>query len=46
MGEGAFSGGWGNPRERDRAMVQEDLAEGYISARSAEEDYGLKTAEG
>ncbi len=39
-------GGWGNPRERDRAMVREDLAEGYISARSAEEDYGLKTAEG
>jgi N-methylhydantoinase B len=36
-------GGWGDPRERDRAMVQEDLAEGYISARSAEEDYGLKT---
>ena len=39
-------GGWGNPRERDRAMVREDLAEGYISARSAEEDYGLKTPEG
>ena len=38
-------GGWGNPRERDRAMVQEDLAEGYISATSAEENYGLKTAE-
>jgi N-methylhydantoinase B len=37
-------GGWGNPRERDRAMVREDLAEGYISARSAEEDYGLKPA--
>ena len=39
-------GGWGNPKERDRAMVQEDLAEGYISERSAEEDYGLKPAKG
>jgi len=39
-------GGWGNPRERDRAMVREDLAEGYISARSAADDYGLKTEEG
>jgi len=36
-------GGWGNPKERDKAMVKEDLAEGYISARSAEEDYGVKT---
>jgi len=35
-------GGWGDPRERDKAMVKEDLAEGYISARSAEEDYGVK----
>jgi N-methylhydantoinase B/oxoprolinase/acetone carboxylase alpha subunit len=35
-------GGWGNPAERDRAMVQEDLAEGYISAKSAAENYGLK----
>jgi N-methylhydantoinase B/oxoprolinase/acetone carboxylase alpha subunit len=39
-------GGWGDPRERDRAMVQEDLAEGYISATSAEDDYELKTTEG
>ena len=35
-------GGWGSPAERDRAMVQEDLAEGYISAKSAAENYGLK----
>jgi N-methylhydantoinase B/oxoprolinase/acetone carboxylase alpha subunit len=36
-------GGWGDPKERDKAMVQEDLAEGYISAKSAEENYGVKT---
>jgi 5-oxoprolinase (ATP-hydrolysing)/N-methylhydantoinase B len=39
-------GGWGNPAERDKAMVKEDLAEGYISAKSAEEDYGVKASEG
>ena len=37
-------GGWGNPAERSRAKVAEDLAEGYISAKTAREDYGLEAA--
>ncbi len=34
-------GGFGDPRERDRAAVQVDLEAGRISARSAAEEYGL-----
>jgi N-methylhydantoinase B/oxoprolinase/acetone carboxylase alpha subunit len=34
-------GGYGNPRERDRAMVEEDLREGFISPEAARRDYGL-----
>ncbi|MGI9336295.1 MAG: hydantoinase B/oxoprolinase family protein [Gammaproteobacteria bacterium] len=34
-------GGYGDPRERDPATVQEDLAEGYISAQQAEDAYGF-----
>jgi N-methylhydantoinase B len=34
-------GGYGDPRERDRARVQEDLREGFITAESAKRDYGL-----
>ena len=37
-------GGWGNPAERSRAKVAEDLAEGYISVKTAREDYGLEAA--
>ncbi len=33
-------GGWGNPAERDRAMVREDVLEGYISPQRAMADYG------
>ena len=35
-------GGYGDPRQRDRARVEEDLREGYISAASARDDYGLE----
>jgi len=35
-------GGWGNPQERARANVTEDLAEGYITAKTAREVYGLE----
>jgi N-methylhydantoinase B len=35
-------GGWGDPAERDRAMVREDVLEGYISPLQAEADYGYR----
>ena len=34
-------GGWGNPRERDPALVLEDLRQGYVSAEAARERYGV-----
>ena len=39
----AFPGGagYGNPRDRDPAMVKRDLARGYVSAEVAKRDYGL-----
>jgi len=33
-------GGWGDPRQRDRAAVARDLRDGYITAEQAREDYG------
>lgn len=38
----AGSGGYGDPRERDRALVAEDVADGYVSAAAAETLYGFK----
>jgi N-methylhydantoinase B len=40
----AGGGGVGDPRERDRDRVRADLRNGYISARSASEIYGLDEA--
>lgn len=37
----AGGGGLGDPRERDHDLVRRDVEEGYVSARSAREDYGL-----
>jgi N-methylhydantoinase B len=39
----AFPGGagYGDPKERDPECVKRDLARGYISARTAIEEYGL-----
>ncbi|MEP1441461.1 MAG: hydantoinase B/oxoprolinase family protein [Hyphomicrobiales bacterium] len=39
----AFPGGagYGEPKERDLALVKRDLARGYISAETAQESYGL-----
>jgi N-methylhydantoinase B len=39
--ESPGGGGWGNPAERDPALVREDLRLGYISAEAARRDYGL-----
>jgi len=34
-------GGWGNPGERERDLVRDDVHDGYITARQAQEVYGL-----
>jgi N-methylhydantoinase B len=36
-------GGYGDPRQRDRALVEEDLREGFISREAAARDYGLSS---
>ena len=36
------AGGFGDPHDRDVNAVQEDLRNEKITARSAQEDYGLK----
>ncbi|HEX9364927.1 MAG TPA: hydantoinase B/oxoprolinase family protein [Candidatus Dormibacteraeota bacterium] len=33
-------GGYGSPRERERELVEADLADGYVSTRAAAEVYG------
>ena len=33
-------GGWGDPRERDRAAIEEDLRKGFITPAAAQADYG------
>ena len=40
------SGGYGDPRERDRAFVESDLADGFISEEQARDAYGLGSREG
>jgi N-methylhydantoinase B len=37
----AGGGGYGDPGSRERAAVQRDLRDGYISAAAARRDYGL-----
>lgn len=37
-------GGFGNPKDRDRALVEKDLRDGKISAAYAAENYGAGTA--
>jgi len=39
--ENAGGGGYGNPLERDPELVLRDVAEGYISHKSALNDYGV-----
>jgi len=39
--EAAGGGGCGNPLERDPDMVENDVAEGYVSIERAKEDYGV-----
>jgi len=37
----AGGGGWGDPLERDPEKVRWDVVEGYVSLKSAMEDYGV-----
>jgi N-methylhydantoinase B len=39
------SGGYGDPKERDKNLVIKDLKEGYISYKSAITDYGMSEDE-
>jgi N-methylhydantoinase B len=43
----AFPGGagYGNPRERDPALIKRDIIRGYTSPGAAQSDYGLKDDE-
>jgi N-methylhydantoinase B len=43
----AFPGGagYGDPTERDKALVKRDLSRGYISTEVAARDYGLSQAD-
>jgi N-methylhydantoinase B len=38
-------GGYGDPLERDRERINEDLADGYVTAESARTHYGFKESE-
>jgi N-methylhydantoinase B len=39
--QSAGGGGYGDPRERDRAAIAQDLAEGYVSSDAVREDYAV-----
>ena len=43
---GSGGGGYGNPRERDPALIEEDLRDGYISQESARQNYGYTRPDG
>jgi N-methylhydantoinase B len=34
-------GGWGDPCTRDPVRVRQDVARGFVTARGAQEDYGV-----
>jgi len=39
--EFAGGGGWGDPRKRDPDRVRQDVVAGYVSLKSARDDYGV-----
>jgi len=41
MFESTGGGGYGNPWERDAAMVREDVLDEYVSLKAARERYGV-----
>ena len=42
--EVAGAGGWGDPLERDPALVRKDVLNEFVSERAAREDYGVVAA--
>jgi N-methylhydantoinase B len=44
--DAAGGGGYGNPLERDVELVVNDVRDGYVSIRGAEEDYGVVISTG
>jgi N-methylhydantoinase B len=40
--DAAGGGGYGDPEERDPAAMERDVAEGYVSEKSAKNDYKRK----
>ena len=42
----AGGAGFGDPRARPAALVEQDVAEGIVSPEAAERDYGLQIAAG
>ena len=38
----AGGGGYGDPKQRPRGTVQDDIRDGYISAEAAQRDYGFE----
>ena len=43
--EGPAGGGYGDPLERDAAQVLDDVLDGFISAETAQRDYGVVIAQ-
>lgn len=35
------SGGYGDPKDRDRAAIARDIVDGYVTAKAAKRDYGM-----
>ena len=42
--ESGGGGGYGNPHDRSRATVADDVRNGYVTAEAAERDYGMNGA--
>jgi N-methylhydantoinase B len=38
--QSAAGGGFGDPRQRERAALERDVAEGYVTVEAAHKDYG------
>ena len=39
--DAAGGGGYGDSLDRDPELIESDVADGYVSLKSAEEDYGV-----
>ena len=40
--QSAGGGGYGDPQARDRAAIDHDIEEGYVSTGAADKDYGAR----